>query len=151
MLRFENLPFSFCRHFSAWHWAPHYIQKAKHCHLREATNWTHIIPIMPIRSLGRTPPNAAFQGFGHIPAVIFSAVLLHLWLLRWSNLTHPAALEPGLYLCSFTIKPCCSVGTSAHLCSTQTPHTFFRNFSFYRSGCFLPAAMYTLDMLRKSI
>lgn len=65
--------------------------------------------------------------------------------------THPAALEPGLYLCSFTIKPCCSVGTSARLCSTQTPHTFFRNFSFYRSGCFLPAAIHTLDMLRKNI
>lgn len=132
------------------------LQKAKRCQLRVAVSQTQIIPAtphptIPIISLSRKCPAAEFQGFSHIPAIIFPAVLLCLCLLHWSTSNTSTALEPGLYLCSFTIKPCSSVGTSAHLCSTQTPHTFFRNFSFYKSGCFLPAAMYTLDMLRKSI
>lgn len=74
------------------------LQKAKHHHLREATNWTQIIPVIscttiPISSHSETPPYAAFQGFGHIPAVIFPAILLHLWLLCWS--TPNASSCPG--------------------------------------------------------
>lgn len=40
---------------------------------------------IPISSCSRKPPNTASQGSGHIPAVIFSAVLLLLWLLLWST------------------------------------------------------------------
>ena len=76
------------------------LQKAKHCRLREATNWTQIIPVIPcttmwlgISSLSEKPPYAAFQELGHIPAVIFPAVLLHLWFLHWS--TPNASSCPG--------------------------------------------------------
>lgn len=100
------------------------LQKTKHCLLREATNWTQIIPvisstIIPISSCSGKPPCAAFQGFGHIPAAIFPATLLHLWLLCWSA-PNPSSCPgaralPGLIhhktllfcgnICSFLLHP----------------------------------------------
>lgn len=100
------------------------LQKAKHCCLREVTNWTQIIPVIPCTtiptsSLSGKPPYTVFQGFRHIPAVIFPAVLPHLWLLRWSTpntsscpgaralplLIHHKTLLFCGNICSFVLHP----------------------------------------------
>lgn len=116
--------------------------------LKETANWTQIIPCtaIPASSLSGNPHRQRFKGSGTSQQLLFLQSCCVCDSYAGVHLTHPAAPEPGLYLCAFTIKPCCSVGTSARLCSTQTPHTFFSNLSFYGSGCFSPAAMYTFDM-----
>lgn len=100
------------------------LQKAKHCQLRVAVSWTKIIPVIPhpttpIIPLSRKRPDTAFQGFSHIPAVIFPAVLLHLWLLHWSTsntsscpgaralplLIHHKTLFFCGNICSFVLHP----------------------------------------------